>query len=151
MNTKTCLEIQAYVDGELDASRRIAIERLCAEDVAARSLRDDLESVRGTVRANEPEHFVPDSREFYWSQVQRRIAAADRAGHRSASRPSALLGVLRWLVPVAGVATVAMVFAFQHYDLPARGTLTAMNSPIEPNSSTIYRSDVDGVTVHWIN
>ena len=67
MNTETCLEIQTYVDGELDASRRAAVERLCADDLTAQRVLDGLAGVRGTLRANELEHLVPDSREFYWS------------------------------------------------------------------------------------
>jgi anti-sigma-K factor RskA len=151
MSTETCLEIQAYVDGELDAPRRAAVERLCADDLTARRLLDGLAGVRGMLRANEPEHWVPDSREFYWSQIQRRIAATEREAHRPASRHSPLLGVLRWLVPAAGIATVAMIFAFQHNATPSGGTFAANNSAMEPNSSTVFRSDADGVTVHWIN
>ena len=103
MKTETCLEIQAYVDGELDASRRAVVERLCATDSEARQLSDGLKALRSAVRANEPEIHVPESREFYWSQIQRRMSAA------SATAPTTDTGAawtqwMRWLVPMAGAA-----------------------------------------------
>jgi len=153
MKTETCLEIQAYVDGELDASRRAVVERLCATDSEARQLSDGLKALRSAVRANEPEIHVPESREFYWSQIQRRMSAA------SATAPTTDTGAawtqwMRWLVPMAGAAAVVSLLTLPGREGQTTTTLASM-SPAPtysaPASSVIYRSDTDGVTVHWIN
>ena len=78
MKTETCLEIQAYLDGELDSRRQKEAAALCDRDPEARALHASLENLRGVLQSHEPVHLVPDSREFYWSQIQKRIAAAER-------------------------------------------------------------------------
>ncbi len=152
MKTETCLEVQAYLDGELESSRRAAIAALCEQDTAARALRDSLQVVRDTVRQHEPEHRLSDSREFYWSQIQRRIAAAERQAETRPARPlPAWTGLFRWLVPVAGLAAVTLVFTLR--DDPRQLLIDGTVLAAAPASATSveYRSDTDGVTIHWIN
>ena len=150
MNQETCLEIQALVDGELTPSRRGAVDRLLASNQDARVLRDSLATVQTTLVANEPEFAVPETREFYWSQIQRRIAAEQRATQTATPRPSPVLGLLRWLVPVAGVGALALALTLpSHRSGP--GTLAAVDNVSASPSSVVYRSDEQGVTVHWIN
>ncbi len=159
MNTETCLEIQASVDGELDASRRATVERLCATDPNARRLSEQLTLLRDALRANEPEYRVSDTREFYWGQIQRRIAAEtarDSASDRHAAPVQSWTesSWIRWLVPLAGVAAVLALVTLPNNDAPATTTLASISpapSGSAAASSVIYRSDTDGVTVHWIN
>lgn len=150
MNKETCLELQALVDGELDRRRRDAVSRRCAEDPDARQLAAALAAVREVLRQHEPEHRVPETREFYWNQIERRLAAAQA---RSAPPVPGRWDWLRWLIPVAGAAVVALLVSFPN--APTAPSL-AGTSPERPDpgtqlaSSVTYRSDSDGVTVHWI-
>lgn len=151
MNIETCLEIQAYVDGELNATRRAAVERLCATQPEARQLSDELTALRNSLCANEPQYQVPETREFYWSQIQRRLPAAEKV-----SSGNTLIGSswVRWLAPLAGLAAVVALVTLPHPESPATTTLASLSpspSSASAASSVVYRSDADGVTVHWIN
>ena len=150
MNQETCLEIQALVDGELAPARRAAIDQLLTANPDARALHSALTGVRSALTAHELSYAVPETREFYWSQIQRRIATQESISGRTDPTASPLLGFLRWLVPAAGVAVLAMVLV-----VPAQrntGTvLAAVDNVSASPSSVVYRSDAQGVTVHWIN
>lgn len=154
MKIETCLEIQASVDGELDASRQAAVEHLCAGDPAARRLSNELGALRDAVRSNEPEFSVPETREFYWSQIHRRMNAADTEAGRKSAPGSVGLRWLRWLIPVAGAAAVVSLLTLPEREKPATATL-ASRSParaaLASATQIVYRSDSDGVTVHWID
>lgn len=147
--TEFTLDLQAYVDGELDASRRAEVERVLASDAEARALVDGLRQLSELVRTHEPVARVPESREFYWSQIQRRIAAAEAAEGREARPATGALNWLRWLAPALGVAAVAVFVALPR-DGRENPTL-ASNGPVEDAVSMTFRSDADGVTIHWIN
>jgi len=151
MKIESCLEIQAYLDGELDPGRKAAIATLCQQDPETRSLYDALKSLRETVRENEPEHRLTDSREFYWSQVQRRIAAEERKNAQPVDPQFAWSRLIRWLVPVGGLAAVALGFTLSEQPIPVVSTFASFASAPQAVTSVEYRSDIDGVTVHWIN
>jgi anti-sigma factor RsiW len=146
MKIETCLEIQAHVDNELNADRRAAVEALCASDPEAASLREALRSVKETVRNHEPEIRLNESREFYWSQIQRRIAAAEReSAPATVRRMPTWAALYRWLAPAVGLAAVALVITLKN---PRHSELS---NAVAGGTVEVYRSDADGVTVHWIN
>lgn len=148
MKMETCLELQAHLDGELPPGRREAVQALCAQDAEAQALYQSLKTLRETVRDHEPEHRLSESREFYWSQIQRRIASAEAQAAPAPQTLSAWSQLFRWLVPLGGLAAVALIFTLKD---PARPRNVAFNTAPNPATSVEYRSDADGVTVHWIN
>lgn len=143
--TDLTLDLQAYVDGELDATRRAEVERVLQNNAEARELVAGLRAIGQLVADNEPVHRVPVSREFYWSQIQRRIESGERVASAGApAKPaSAALHWLRWLVPALGVAAVAVVISVQRPHQPGQA--------IADTGTVTFHSDADGVTIHWIN
>lgn len=145
------LDLQAYVDGELSPSKRLEVERVLTNDAEAREMVDGLRRLAELVRQNEPALRVPDSREFYWSQIQRRIAAAEAADavgtHRAASASRAA-GWLRWLAPALGVAAVTVVVLLPNREADP---LVVAGSGVQDAVTMTYRSDSDGVVIHWID
>jgi hypothetical protein len=106
---------------------------------------------------NEPEVRVPDTRDFYWSQIQRRISAAERESRVSQAKP----WWMRFLAPIAGtVALCAMLLSVVNKDgrqptavNPALPALASAPHQLEQSAdvSTItFRSESEGVTVVWI-
>ena len=108
MKLEQALEIQAKLDGQLEPSRDREVERWLREDASASALRDELLAVRKAIREHEPAAAVPESREFYWSQIQRRIAAEAAIESRGAKGGS-LVSWIRWLAPALGVAALAVI------------------------------------------
>ncbi len=144
MSDRQLLEIMAYADGELDASRRREVEKRIAEDPSAAALHQELIAHSDLLRAHEPLGTVPETREFYWSQIQRRIAAEEQAAARAKAAKAPAFGWLRWLAPAIGVAAVALVVTYQQRPGP---TVMAVGEA----SSMTFTSEADGVTISWIN
>ncbi|MEY3547612.1 MAG: hypothetical protein RLZZ313_1974 [Verrucomicrobiota bacterium] len=144
-STEQLLDLQAYVDGELPEERRRQVEAALPADLDAQELVTGLRQLGTLSRADEPTVTVPVTREFYWSQIRRQIEAEQP----KAPAASAALGWLRWLIPAMGVAAVAVVISTQQtpreITLAGGGDVTVVDV-----SSTVFRSESDGVTVHWI-
>jgi len=67
------LKIQAYLDNELAAAERQQISELIRTDGEAQKVYEALAATKAWVTDNEPEHKLPESREFYWSKIEREI------------------------------------------------------------------------------
>ena len=144
-NTEQLLDLQAYVDGELTEEGRRQVEAALPGDLDAQELVAGLRQLGTLIRAHEPVATVPASREFYWSQIRRQIEAEQP----KAPAASAALGWLRWLIPAMGVAAIAVVVSTR----PVPGEMTLAGGgdvTVVDVSSTVFRSESDGVTVHWI-
>ena len=137
MNTNQQLEIQAYVDGQLAAADARRVELQLADDPAGAALAAELRLVRDTVRRGEPVMAVPETREFYFSQIQRRIEAEEKAAARTAATPVAAPfdWLRRLLLPVAGVAAVAVVAA-----------LSLRTAPYVPGEMVIASEEMGAIT-----
>jgi anti-sigma factor RsiW len=144
------LDLQAYVDGELDPGRRAEVERVIGSDVEARRMVEGLRQVSCLLRENEPAIQVPETREFYWSQIQRRIAAAEKAESRAVMEAGGAAHWLRWLLPAFAVAAVAVMVVLPRSSAGTRisgGSFADLGDPV----SLTFHSDTDCLTIHWIN
>jgi anti-sigma factor RsiW len=139
MNIENLLKVQALVDGQLDASERSAVEKLLETDSEARQWAEHLRTFTIAVRNHEPAAVCPETREFYWSQIHRRIQAAD-ARERRVVESGGWPQVLRWLTPALGLAAVAVLVHVR----------SGGSAAVEANS-IVYSSDADQVTIHWVN
>lgn len=81
MNQETKLRVQAYFDREVNERESQEIAALVEQDAEARAVCAELQEIRAILKNNEPEHKVPESREFYWSKIERAIQP------RTAPRP----------------------------------------------------------------
>ncbi len=151
MSSEQMLEIMAFVDGELDAGRQAGVQRLLSSDAEASALHRELSQMQQLVRSHEPIGSVTDTREFYWSQIQRRIAAEEKIAAKATAPKQGFATWLRWLAPALGVAAVAVVVTLQQATPAITEIANNVDSSQNESSSLTYRSDVDGVTVHWIN
>jgi len=142
MKLEQALEIQALVDGQLEAVRKPEVQRLIQEDVAAAALALELSALHTVVRTHESALTVPESREFYWSQIQRRIVAGDAVATRKRDSGT-ILGWIRWLAPALGVAAMVVVIS--------RALIGPVGGPVASADVLTFRSDIDRVTIHWIN
>jgi len=115
MNRDLELKLQAYVDGELSERDTRGLAQWIAEDKEAQGLLAELKTAKALLAGNEPELAVPESREFYWSKIQREIQRSPET--RS---PAAFwLSWQKYLAPLAGVALVIFlaVGSFKVYNL----------------------------------
>src|SRR5260221_7870771 len=107
MNQDRELRIQASLDAELSGRELAELERSLQTDDEAKALLNELRMTKSTLTANEPELKVPDTREFYWSQIKRQIESAEAA--EVAARPSLWLPWGRYFCPPARIAGLGLV------------------------------------------
>jgi anti-sigma factor RsiW len=151
MNRELELELQAYVDGELSARQACRVENWVKESPEAQALLGELKLVSGLLRGQELERTLPETREFYWSKIQRAIEASARA-----QRPgSSFLGFgwfFRYWPQLSGAAVAALllVVGFMHF-----GALAVpqeeIESPLDGTGSFTFRSEQERVTLVWVS
>ncbi len=154
MNREFELKLQSYVDGELSSGESRQVTALVDADQDARALLAELEMTRNVLVANEPEMKVPESREFYWSKIQREI---NRTGEAPVeARKSLVLSWRKIFAPLAGVAFVALlaVGTVTIYDLTSRNNparhLAEIENLSEDTGSYSFRSQSENMFVVWV-
>jgi anti-sigma factor RsiW len=146
------LKLQAYLDGELPAREAKQVEAMTLTDPAARALLDELRVTRTTLRGNELERTLPESREFYWSKIERAILAAEKAQGR---QPGSFgLGWLfRYWPQMGGAAVAALLLltgALQFHWFSAN-RWDEIESGLDDVGSFTYRSEQNRMTLVWVS
>ncbi len=154
MKHETELKIQAHLDGELSPTDAQQITELIRRDTEARALYESLTATRTILKENEPQLALPESREFYWSKIERAIRRPALAEEQA---PRLAAGWNRWWmrfgVPLAGAAMLLAVILMG----PRLGTSLSSNQdwqgvelPFEESSSITFHSDAENMTVVWV-
>lgn len=156
MNDEKCLELQSWVDGELPAADAARVAAWVASDAEAAALAAELRQTRGILAGNEPERAVPDTREFYWSRIERAIEREEAAAARVA--PAGLpwmLALRRLLVPITGFALIALVTLFSTGILQNRsgsdsGQFVEVENLSDGVDSMSYKSQSENMFVVYV-
>ena len=156
MNTRDMhLKVQAYLDNELSPAEARKVGTWISSNPEGRDLFNELKETREILMQNEPVLKLPESRDFFWSKIEREIAAAERLPAEPEPRP----WWTRLLAPLAGtVALFALLFSLVdrgngRIDL-SQSLDAAPLHQLEgaPDVSTItFRSEAEGVTVVWLS
>jgi anti-sigma factor RsiW len=121
MKTDLELKIQSYLDGEIDPADAREVEKALAADHEATALLNELRMTRQILKGNEPEVRLQENRDFYFSQIKRRIESAETQASRVASRPG--WSLRRLIAPlVTGAACIfALVLGIGKYNTQPNG------------------------------
>lgn len=155
MNWDQQLELQAWVDGELSAGDARRVAAFAEANADARLLADELRMARDFISSNEIEVKVPETREFYWSQVQRRIESAESVREAS-PRLSWPFVWSRLVSPLSGLALVAFlaVVSFNTFRGPAIDDSARFMVEVENLSDDVgsisYRSQSENMFVVYL-
>jgi len=161
MNNDTQLQIQAYLDNELSPGDARAVAALLSSDPEAREIYHSLKETKEILVQNPPVLKLQDSREFYWSRIERGIQSAERLPSAPA-RP----WWMRLIVPAVGALGLFAILAAitKQDDRQMAGTGVTptiaqkiddlMQGPILPAtdvSTVTFRSETEGMTVVWVS
>src|SRR5438128_52602 len=103
MDFDSQLKLQACLDGELPEAEAREVANWLARDREALALHTELRNTRQALVGSEVGVELPESREFFWSRIEREIQRLEPAPAAPVRIP--LMGRLRrLLVPLAGVA-----------------------------------------------
>ena len=144
------LKLQAWVDGELNEGEARRIAQVVSEDPVARGLVAELRAVKKAMNGAEMTRAVPDGHEFYWSKIQRQIAAEER--HAAPTRAPWLRLWQRIALPLAGVAAAACVVlvTVKQVAPPAASPCDEVTATSDAMDTMTYHDQSTGLTVVWL-
>src|SRR5262252_1174750 len=144
MDTEVELKLQAFLDGELSESEATEVAKLLAQDQQAVLLLAELRNTRQSLVGFEKGVTLPESREFFWSKVEREISRLE-AAPRPVEKPSLLEGWRRFLVPAGAVAAL-MTVVFIAIGPNGADTLAQTDARDDSGAFT-YRDENSGTTL----
>lgn len=156
MKAEMELQLMAYLDGELTERETRPVSEALAHDPAVRALAAELTTTKQWLAGNEPVVAVPETREFYWSKIERALEQDERTAAPAAGQPP-WRHWLKYLVPVAGVALAAglavvlMQPAPPTADEEAARYLTETENLSEHTTSFAFQSQQENMFVVWIS
>lgn len=152
MNVDTGIKLQAYLDGELTGRDAQQVAALIEKDAEARALFTELQQTHAVLAANEPEFRLPESREFFWSKIEREISRLETAPAETRG-PAWLSFFRRHLGAFAGtsVAAALVLFAAFQMNVVPRDLFEEIDNPLDETSSFSFRSESQKMTLVWIS
>lgn len=149
MDYEAQLKLQAYLDREIPEGEAREVMAGLANDQKAVALLTELRQTRDAVRGSEQVRVLPESREFYWSKIERAIEQAEAPARQPANPPGWIGALRRFLVPVTGLALL-VVAGF----IATRGTAeptSAMETAVSDPGALVYRDYSAGATFVWLS
>ena len=147
MNLDDQLKLQAWLDGELPEDEAAAMSDRVARDPEARALMTELQNTATALKDFEAGVKLPESREFFWSKIEREIERSSRAEPAPERPLSWMAWLLRYVAPVGAAAALMLAM------LIGGGKSVAQAGELEVNSNEMgaytYRDQQERITVVW--
>ena len=109
MKQEEILRIQAWMDGELAPKEAARLATLIEQNPEALALSEELRVVENALHLGEKPAILDDSRDFYWSQIERKIDAEEPLPEPYAAPVLASGNLLRWMVPVGSLGAIVVL------------------------------------------
>jgi anti-sigma factor RsiW len=152
MNVEVGVQLQAHLDGELTGREMQQVAALLESDADARALFSELQQTRTLLKGNEPEFRLSESREFFWSKIEREIEKLDAEPASSPATPWVSF-VRRHLAAIGGltVATALVMFAVFQMNIVSPSMLEEIDNPLDDVGTFSFRSESQKMTLVWIS
>ncbi len=141
------LKLQAYLDGELSEAEALQFTERLSRDPEAAALVAELRQTSDAVAEFEKEVRLPETREFYWSKIQREIQRQAQPVPEPESVPAWLAALRRVLMPAAAVAMVALITFMVGKQSAGLGSQTALHD----SGALTYHDFEKGATLVWLS
>jgi anti-sigma factor RsiW len=147
MNLDAQLKLQAWLDDELPEREAAEVKDWVARDPEAQALLAELKNTVGPLKDFEAGIKVPETREFYWSKIERVIERQEK--------PAMVPESASWLMPfLRRFAPIGVVAALVALILVAKpSTASSLAAEMEVSDSDVnaytYRDQKDGLTMIW--
>jgi anti-sigma factor RsiW len=146
------LKLQALLDGELPEAEASEVTQWLARDTEAAALRDELRNTGEALAGFEAGIQLPESREFFWSKVQREIERLKTPAVKAAPAPlSALLR--RFLIPASAIAALLVAGVVLTRPIGPSGLTPAaeIETALADSGAFTYRDYSAGTTLVWLS
>jgi anti-sigma factor RsiW len=146
------LRLQAYLDGELPAAEAAEVHAWLDRDAEAQLLLTELRNTTGALAGHEAGIGLPESREFFWSRIEREITRLEQP-----AKPQLvpLAGWLAWIqqqfAPLVGVAALVVLLGVLfmqsgHSAAPDSGEIELAADDMHAHT---FRDEAQRMTVVW--
>jgi hypothetical protein len=141
------LKVQAWLDGELPEGEARRIAEWVAGDAEASALAAELGCIKEAMLGNEAAATLGESREFYWSKIERQIQR--EAGQRRVEATPWFARWRRYLAPALGVAALAcvLVVAVKQARTPVYDEIS---STIDGMEAVTFHDQSSQATIVWL-
>lgn len=152
MTDEKQLKLQAFLDGELSEKDAQDVASWLAADADATALLGELRNTRHALANFDPDLKLPESREFYWSKIQREIQRREPEAAPAPARSVSFLGLLRrLLMPVAAMAVLAIAGVLAYHELSPGAPPIHVKAMLADAGAFTYRDQSQGMTVIWLS
>ena len=152
---ETELKVQALVDGELTGREAEKLRARLESDAGLRTLHARLTAMRGLMTGAELPRTLPESGDFHWSQISEAIRHEERETKRLARPASGANRLLRWVVPLAGVACLVLLLTLQQTTKPDLGISLGSDHELELSIDDLdvmtFNTGDDTMSVVWLD
>ena len=152
---ETELKVQALVDGELTGREAEDLRARIETDDGLRKLHARLTAVRGLMAGAELPRTLPESGDFHWSQISKAIEREERQTKRLARPASSAKRLLRWVLPLAGIACLVLVLSLQQTTMPDLDILLGSDHELELSIEDLdvmtFNTGDDNMSVVWLD
>ena len=149
MDYQDQLKLQAYLDGELPEREAREVSARLAQDQDAAALLAELRQTRDCLAGFEAGVKLPETREFYWSKIQREIERQEARRSIAAPTLTVWARLRRYLVPASGLALLAIAAL-----VAGRGgapALVATETAVADSGAMVYHDYAAGATFVWLS
>lgn len=152
MDHNAQLKLQAFLDGELPEAEAGRVAKWVAQDREAAAIVDELRNTGDALKEYEAGIQLPESREFFWSKVQREIQRGETPAPEPA-RTSLYTLLRRLLVPASAIALVMVAgMVLTRPEGPAgRTAATEIETALADAGAFTYRDYSAGTTLVWLS
>jgi len=151
MKQELVLKLQALLDGELPEAEARQVTALMDGDANARALFTELQQTSTALKGNEAERRLPESREFFWSKIEREITQLEASP--ASQTPWWIAFARRYMSAISGVGVataLVLIGAFQ-LNWVSPDMLEEIDNPLDDTASFSFRSESQKMTVVWIS
>jgi len=148
---KEQLKLQAYLDGELPEREMRSVADRLARDQDAAALITELRQTREALSGFEQGVQLPESREFYWSKIQREIQRQGTPARESAKPNPLVAGLRLWLRPAMAFALVTVLGLVLTRELWPGGSPHPAVTSLEDAGAFTYHDYKAGITLVWLS
>ena len=145
------LRLQAFLDGELPEAEASEVTDWLARDREAAALLEELRHTRRALAGFEAEVRLPESREFFWSKVEREIQRLETPAPKAAPVPMFAL-LRRFLVPASAIALLVIAGVVLTRPTGPSGFTPAaeIETALADSGAFTYRDYSAGTTLVWL-
>ena len=149
------LKVQALVDGELTGREAEELRGRLETDAGLKEFYERLTAVRKLMAGAELPRTLPESGDFHWSQISKAIEREERQAKHLARPVSGANWPLRWVLPLAGIACLMLLFTLQQTAKPnlsiSLGSDHELELSIDDLDVMTFNTGDDAMSVVWLD